>query len=131
MGYEYQPPTYKLTFDDHPGLEIMARAVELGDYIDFVDLLDTAGFAKQSIDKLFTLWVGFLTSWNLQRNGKNVPLTVKSLYKLDLKFVQNIIDGWRRGMEGIDAPLDESSNAGQPSVAASIPMESLSESHAS
>ena len=131
MGYEYAPPTYKLVFEDHPGLEVKARSVELGDYLDFIDILEQGGFTKENVRGLFEKFAGFLVSWNLERDGEPVPLTADALYRLDIKFVREIIDGWREGMEGVEAPLEQSSDDGQPSLAASIPMESLPESHAS
>lgn len=131
MGYEYAPPTYKLSFEDHPGLEVTARAVELGDYLDFVAILEQDGLSKENVQTIFEKFASFLTSWNLERGGQPVPLKVESLYRLDIKFVREIIDGWREGMEGGDGPLEQSSDAGSQSVAASIPMEDPSVSRVS
>lgn len=131
MGYEYAPPTYKLVFEDHPGLEVTARSVELGDYLDFVDILDRQGLTKENVREIFDKFASFLVKWNLERNGEPVALGVESLYKLDIKFVRDIIDGWREGMEGVEDPLEPSSDSGGQSLAASIPMENLSASHAS
>lgn len=131
MGYEYAPPTYRLKFEDHPGLEVTARAVELGDYLEFVEVLDTGGLTKDNVRSIFDKFASFLTGWNLQRGGEDVPLSAESLYRLDIKFVRSIIDGWREGMEGVEVPLEPSSADGQQSVAASIPMETPSASRVS
>lgn len=131
MGYEYAPPTYKLSFEDHEGLEVTARSMDLGDYMEFIDVLDGGGLTKESIEFIFGKFAAVITSWNLERDGVPVPVTVESLYRLHVPFVRELIDGWRQAMEGVDDPLEPSSDAGSQSVAGSIPMESLSASHAS
>lgn len=131
MGYEYAPPTYKLVFEDHEGLEVTARSVELGDYLEFVDVLDSGGLSKDNVRFIFDKFASFITSWNLERNGEPVPVSAESLYSYDVKFVRELIDGWRQAMEGVPDPLELNSDAGGQSVAESIPMETLSASHAS
>jgi hypothetical protein len=49
----------------------------------------------------------------------------------DLDFQMSVIVAWSEAITGVDVPLGRPSSGGEPSLVASLPMEPLSESHAS
>lgn len=132
MGYKRGSKVYNLTFEDFEGLEVRAKSMELGRFLDLIPLLDAGGFSKETLDKVFGDFSDVLLSWNVEEDdGTPTPTTVEGLYSLDLPEAIAIIEGWRDAIMGVAAPLEESSHDGELSPAVSIPMESLSENRAS
>lgn len=119
MGFRPKRRTLKIRFaSDHPlhGLEIEAKSASLGEMLDLGLRVPDEEFIK------------YITSWNLDdEDGQPMEISVESLRTLDVVYVRDIKTTWIDMMTGtVSGPLDESSNAGEPSEATrveqSIPM---------
>lgn len=120
---------YKLIFQDEDmaGIEITVRSLTTGQLIELQE-------AQQSgIHEKFTnMFADQLVSWNIEdEDGTPIPATLEGVRSMDIAFNNKVIDVWTDAVFGVKAPLRPTSADGQPSVEASIPMETLSESLAS
>ncbi|GAA2209314.1 hypothetical protein GCM10009850_047720 [Nonomuraea monospora] len=132
MGYKRPAKIYKLVFaeDDMAGLEVKARSMSTGDLLDMAPLLDLKLSASptaeemESIAELLERFADVLVSWNLEdEDDQPVPATLEGLLDQDIDFVMRIIMAWADAVSGVPAPLPEPSPGGEPSLAASIPMD--------
>lgn len=140
MGFKRPAKVYKLLFedDDMAGLEVKARSMSTGDLLDMAPLLDmkmsnapTADELEQVRD-LLERFAEVLISWNLEdEDDEPIPATLEGLLSQDIAFVMDIVQAWADAVSGVPAPLDGRSPSGDPSLAASIPMDALSPSLAS
>ncbi len=141
MGYVRVKKIYKLVFEDPEmdGLVVRAKSVPVGQFVELarlaeLDKKDTySGEDLEQIDRLFRGFASALVSWNLEDDNEDgatvpVPASVDGLYAQDLEFVMAIIAAWMQAMGGVTGPKEQRSNAGELSLAASIPMEPLSPS---
>lgn len=127
MGYKRGGTKYRLVFEDDAfaGLEVVARSIPLGAYLELMDVFDD-GLTKENTDTLFGAFTKVLVSWNIEDDDDQpVPTTVEGLYSLDLNEARVIIEAWRDAVTGVTGPLGSSSTGGEPSPVASIPMETL------
>lgn len=149
MGYRPKSVVYALDFEDgdHAGLEVCARGVALGTFLDLTSLASSAGEslgdtsltpqqAKASVDAIGKLLAGFadvLVSWNVEHptTGEPLPPTLDGLRSLDFPFVFVMIKAWMGAAAGVSAPLGQPSSGGRQSAEASIPMVPRSVSQAS
>ncbi|MFD5697439.1 hypothetical protein [Streptomyces lasiicapitis] len=128
MGYRPKQKIYTLAFEgeEYEGLEVRIRGLNTGQMID----LDTARAdgGEEAIQSMLRLMADRLIEWNVDHpdTGEPVPPTFDGVRSLDLEFNWAIIDAWQTAVAGVAAPLDEPSTDGEPSLVASIPMESLS-----
>ncbi|MGR6923083.1 hypothetical protein ACU635_53265 [[Actinomadura] parvosata] len=133
MGYKRPTKVYKLVFaedDDMAGLEVRARSMSTGALLDMAPLLDLKLSASptaeemESIAELLEKFAQVLVSWNLEdEDGQPVPATLEGLLDQDIDFVIRIIMAWADAISGVPAPLPQTSPDGEPSLAASIPMD--------
>ncbi|MEU2402818.1 hypothetical protein ABZ609_00530 [Streptomyces rubiginosohelvolus] len=131
MGYRKQPKPLILTFENDEelaGLEVHVRRKSLGEYLEIV------GLAESDIDgpvlvRQLEEFARSLISWNLEEeDGTPVPPSRDAVFAQDKDLMLKIATRWLERLEGVvDAPLPESSPAGEPSPEASIPMEPLSD----
>lgn len=136
MGYVRKVRPVKLIFDDeeYAGLEIRMKPMPLGEFLGLYDQVheieddDKSG----SFESVIRGTADKLVGWNLENeDGTPVPATFEGLLEQDLVFVRDIISGYKSALFGVDSPLSQDSNSGSQLEEVSIPMEILSESHAS
>lgn len=131
MGYRPPTKTLRLSFSDpeFEGLEVHMRRISVGQYREVLAVREEG---QAELDTLLRLFLDAVHSWNLEdEQGSVLPRTVEAISDLDFQFVDAMCDAWMTEMQGNTAPLPDSSPAGGPSPAVSIPMEPLSESRAS
>lgn len=135
MGYRKTKVIYTITYEDHPGLEVRAHCPSLGFMRDSIGLVKLQGktgkdLTPEDVKSLDDLFEGFekcLISWNLEDgDGQPVPTTPEGMAAQEVPFIFAIIEGWMEGTMGVSGPLGVSSNGGEQSLEASIPMEPLS-----
>lgn len=132
MGF--QRKTLTLTsFPNHPdleGLEVTLRRLPLGPYLELTGLGGES--ERNSVSEMIREFSKALISWNLEdETGEPVPATPEAVFAEDHEMMLAIANAWMDHMGGVAAPLEQSSDAGEPSPEVSIPMEPLSESLAS
>jgi hypothetical protein len=154
-GFVRQQRIYKLVFadDEMAGLEVRARGVPLGTFLELIDLAsvfdglddDTTNLTPEEAGKvrqLFEAFGGVLVSWNLEQpeldadgeeTGASVPVpaTLAGLYTQDMAFVFQVIQAWMGAIASVAGPLGPPSAGGAPSLEASMPMAVSSPSQAS
>lgn len=137
MGYVRPRKTYRLVFtdDEFEGLEVVARAASIETYQRIAELANREFRNPPSptdldeIDHLYRAFTAVLVSWNLEESeGVPVPATYEGLCSQDLPFVNAIILAWMNAVAGVSSPLPSTSNGGEPSLEASMPMDVLSPS---
>lgn len=126
MGFKPKRKIYTLDFEDpeFEGLEVKIRGLNTGQVLD----LDTAreDGSDEAIRGVLELFAGALVEWNVEDDQERpVPADIGGVRTQDLAFNMAIIDAWQQAMVGVPAPLDEPSTGTEPSLAASIPMETL------
>jgi hypothetical protein len=133
MGFCPEETIYRLRFTnpDMQGLIVEAREAPLGIILDVVRLKDidpkrmTTDDLKV-VNELFIAFVESVVEWNLEdKSGVAVPITLEGLRRYGKQFAFNLALTWANAGADVPAPLENRSNNGQPSVAASIPMETL------
>lgn len=135
MGYVPKRKTYALDFTgtDLDGLEITLHGLSTGQLIDAMSKRDAAGESgSDEFSELLELMAEKVVSWNVEDDhGQPVVPTLDAFREQDPDFNIAIIDAWTTAITGVAAPLDETSNDGELSLVASIPMDTPSESQAS
>jgi hypothetical protein len=137
VGYVHEPATYRLTFDDKPGLEVRAMSVTVGEFMGFTggDALGGITLAEETPgvpDKLLAAFLGALVSWTLEDKAGPVPATADGVRTQDVALVRVIVKGWLEAISGVSRPLrNGSSSTPSSDLEQSIPMESLSASQPS
>lgn len=119
MGYEVEDTTYTLEFDDRPGAEVRMRAGSVEDHLAALrmDWVLAPGELQRrhpnddeaqeaEVRKLYAIFVRHVESWNLERKGQLVPVTVEGVMGLDREFVKPMVTAWLRGVFGLSAPLE-------------------------
>ena len=136
MGFEGRK-VLKLKFDDpeFEGLEVLIRRPTIEQALAVADAQDALGEDASHAEKLrpvAELLCSLLIGWNLENDGQQVGHTADALLAQDAPVVTAIISAWEEHAMGrVSGPLVESSNDGEPSLVASLPMEPLSENQAS
>lgn len=138
MGVIVALDTYDLKLKDpkYAGVEITAEELSISDLWRFMELEKVANGRSDEAQaarlEVMQMLVGALLSWNVDdKQGNPVPLTVEGLTGRGRHFNAQLMDAWTDALVGISAPLPQTSTDGLPSVEASIPMETSSESLAS
>ncbi len=136
MGYVRQRKVYRLRFDDEDmnGLEVRAKSVPLGAFLDLVKLMDietrnVSPEDAEKIDKLFEGFAGALIEWNLEEpEGVPVPATFEGLKSQDIDFSMQILRAWIAALTQVPVFLGNGSSGGEKSLELSMPMEPRSPS---
>lgn len=139
MGYVRQRKVYRLRFDDEEmnGLEVRAKSVPLGTFLDLVKLMDLdtrsiSGSDAGKLDELFEGFAGALVDWNLEEpEGVPVPATFEGLKSQDTDFSLYIVRAWVGALSQIPDFLPPGSSNGGRSLELEMPMESRSPSQTS
>jgi hypothetical protein len=129
VGYRRNRKVYRLTFEDHEGLEVMVRSVSVGKLMGVLQLADamTAKPSQDQIDELFGWFAARIISWNYEDEaGEPLPPTLETLLDDDFDFVLRMVMAWVRAVSRVDFPLAPASANGTRAdpVEASIPMSS-------
>lgn len=127
MGYRPKRKVYALAFEgeEYEGLEVKIRGLNTGQIMD-IDAARADG-GEAAIVTMLQLMADQLVEWNVEDDeGQPVPPTFEGIRSLDVDFNWAIIDAWQNATAGVPAPLDSDSTSGEPSLVASIPMETLS-----
>jgi hypothetical protein len=136
MGFKKVSTVLRLKFEDAAmtGLEVLAKSVPTG---DFLDLMEAAGkmdltsqdFDPEDLKAVRVLIEGFakaLVSWNLEdEDGQPVPATLQGVRDQELDFLLPIVTAWMDAVAGVSASLGKASGSGGTSLEAAIPMEAL------
>lgn len=128
MSFQRKRKVYKLDFSgtEYDGLEVRVRGLTTGEYLDLVTLTGSAGESNNETEKLLQLMATHLVSWNLQEEDEYVPTTFEGVKSNDLAMNMRIIDAWTDAMVRVPGSTEKKSLAGDPSLVASIPTETLS-----
>lgn len=142
MGFKRKKTIYKLVFEDPDldGFEVRAYAPPLG-FIEVATKMVTLGgrhtddLSPEEVEVFngfFAEFAKYLVSWNLEDDDdRPIPATLEGLCTQDVGFVFQIIDAWMSAVGDVAGPLGQSSNVGQQSLVASLPMAPLSPSQQS
>jgi hypothetical protein len=108
VGYRRPSKTYRLTFEDEPELEVLARSVPIGELLNVMELADkmTGAPKKDDVESLFTMFAGRMISWNLEEeNGTPVPANAAGVLGQDFDFALKLILAWVQAVSSVAAPL--------------------------
>lgn len=133
MGYVPKRKIYTLDFagTDFDGLEVRVRGLTTGELLDAMEKQGEAAADadSQAFRELLDLMADRIVSWNVEtEDGQPVPASLDALKAQDPDFNLAIVNAWTTAISGVPAPLDGDSPSGDPSLEASIPMETLSSS---
>jgi hypothetical protein len=141
MGFRRQSKVFRLVWPeghDNHGLEVKVGALSIGELSKIggmaeLDLqADNGPEAMAALDEMLALFADKLASWNLEdEDGAPVPADLDGVRGQDLDFIMEMVDAWMTAAAGVLPPLSSGSTDGGTPLAASIPMEPLSESLAS
>ena len=135
MGYKRAKKVYNLVFaaEDMEGLEVKAHSMPLGDLMALASGIDNIATASiEDVDRVLATFAEVLVAWNLEDDDDvPVPANLDGLKGQDQEFVFSIVMSYVDAVSGVSAPLEQPSPGGEPSLAASIPMDVSSASLAS
>ncbi len=132
MGFKYESPRIRVAFEqghDFHGFEATLRKLTLGEFLDITGIGEVDGV---SIAHQLSRMGDKLLGWNLEdAQGQPIPATSQSVLEQDKDLMVAVLAAWLDAINGVKAPLAQSSPATAPSLEASIPMDVPSESLAS
>lgn len=146
MGFEAPEPTVKLVFEEpeFEGLEIRVRAASMREFLAVsrwttgawmpggdVDHPTKLNIMTREWELICDTFAGVLIDWNLERKGEPIPADREGLRSQIPDFVKAIIGAWTDAVTGVSRPLGKRSSDGDPPLAESIPMDTLSQSQVS
>ncbi len=133
MGYKPEKQLYRISFEDRPGLEVVAKSVPLSK-MNYLSTLQV-DHREQNEDKrmeVFSNLAKYLVSWNIEHPEPDevdpvtgycvvcglaedcpMPISVLSLKCLDVELVSAILTGWMFAVARASIPKEmRSSNGG-------------------
>lgn len=134
MGYRLARTTYKLTFPEYDGLEVMARSLSTGDLMKIMELSGALAPGStqapveraKTVESLLRRFAKALVTWNLEdEDGEPIGTTYEDIADQELPFVLRIIEAWTEAVAGVPDDLGKASNSGPQFPEVSIPMASL------
>ncbi|WP_413102215.1 hypothetical protein [Streptomyces sp. Inha503] len=133
VGYQHKPKNITLRFEgdsEYAGFECTVRGMTLGEYMEAIGIDEVT---TSAISDMLAKFAASLISWNLEdpETGEPIPATPEAVMRQDKDFMVHVATEWTTALYGVSGPLEQTSPDGEPSVAASIPMDALSESLAS
>ena len=126
MGY--QGRVFKITFEDSPGLEVVAKSLSLGKILDLAEASAamSAGVATpEQVKDVVATFVGRVRSWTLaDEDDEPLPVTMDALMEWDGAEAIRLAVTWMERAAQIAVPLASGSGAAKPSrsLEDSIPM---------
>lgn len=133
MGSRRNPKQYKLIFadGDYEGLEVVMRSVTIREMRQMRGASSDESDGD-TFDQLLGLVASHMVEWTREdEDGQPLPPTLESLEDEEPGLIHIIIGKWTEAVAGVPAPLEQTSNSGEPSLVESVPMEALSPSLAS
>lgn len=126
MAFEVPRRTIRLVFEDEDmgGAEVLCRSVSLGEFLSYSDLESLTTFDELR-ETFHRLGDEVIDSWNLTQEGEELPATGDGLLRLDTHIARLIYRAWLQGMAGVSGPLEQPSQSGDLSLAASMPAVTL------
>lgn len=126
-GYRRVRRTFRLTYDDYPGLWLRARSINSATFIELSELHPQAD-KPEAMRRVYEIFGNALIDWNLEdEDGTPLEPSLKTLLGEEMDLVRDLLQGWMTAMTGVSGPLGNGSNGGeQPTPMESIPMEPLS-----
>lgn len=134
-GYIPERKRYALTFEDHPGLEIVCKSASLGKMLSLAQQpLSLAQLTSEKQDEIFGFFVSRVITWNLQhpevdnatdggtclacglRKGELLPTEKIYLYCLDLEFVMPIVWSWMNAIIRVAGPKEKNTSNGTTNI---------------
>lgn len=137
MGFEFPEDHYKLTFagvEGMDGLEITMLPMSVGTALKLQELQEkkpTGKEDREDVLAMMQLVVDHTVSWNLERDGAPVPVSLEEVQKLRPARYQRIVREWDLAGTGVSAPLDGGSTSGDSLPEVFVPMEPSSPSPSS
>lgn len=128
MGYKRKGNTFTLVFDDseYAGLEIEAKSLAFGDFLDVSTRFSKADLTGDDISSVLAAFANSLVRWNLEDDSDQpVPATVEGVRSLDLPFILAVVSAWINGIAGTPGDLGKDSPSGDNSPEASMQMADL------
>jgi hypothetical protein len=138
-GFKRERKLYHLNFetDELDGFECFATGCTLEQFVEISalgeELKTEEGRTKENIEKQFTTFARFLTSWNLlDDDDEPVACTYKGLASQEFDFVMAIMMAWMKAIATVSDPLVSASPSGgtSPGVS-SLQLANVSQSLAS
>jgi len=128
MSFQRKRKIYRLNFagTEYDGMEVQVEGLTTGEYLEIVTLTGVTDDSGSETEKLLKLLASHLVSWNIQEDGVPVPADIEGVKSNDLAMNMFIINAWTDAMVSVPADTEKKSLAGDPSLVASIPTESLS-----
>jgi len=130
VGYRPQLKLHKLTFEDHPGLEVTVRAPTVDGYLKLTGLSSALTGDRPDPSKaaeMFERLAAHLVSWNVEdEQGNPVPVTFDGVSTQELGFILQIVTGWVSAIADVAPPLPPGSSGGATSPEASLALASSS-----
>ena len=127
MGFKPQKKVYTLKFKkpELEGLVVKARGTTIGNVL----AITGEEFDVAAVKEAFQTFASSLVEWNiLDDDDQPLPATYDGLLTLPNDFMVDVISAWIDAMIEVESPLEKKSNGTPPSLVASIPMETSTES---
>jgi hypothetical protein len=142
MGY-VRKKILLLKFDDaeFEGLEVRVRQASIEQICRYAEFGEFEGGTREQMTEIIDMLAAGVISWNLEEptggtvpgtagddEVRPVPCTAAGMWTQDGNFIADIFRAWIQATTGVSAPLAPGSPAGEPSLEASIPMDTPSQS---
>ncbi|MEV0115880.1 hypothetical protein AB0H77_21965 [Streptomyces sp. NPDC050844] len=135
MAYRKKTKRITVSLKGHDNPEFgevtaIARGRTLNEYLELMGYIEAADDEKSGVMRQLDRFAESLIEWNIfEEDGVTpTPPTREEFFQLDPDLGLALATEWLEILGGkVDAPLAQSSPAGEPSPEASIPMEPLSE----
>lgn len=127
MAFQRKRKVYRLDFADteYDGLDVRVEGLTTGEYLELVSLTGSSGEDSNETEQLLKLFATHLVAWNLEEQGIPVSASFDGVKSNDLAMNMFIINAWTDAMVNVPASTGKKPLAGDPSLVASIPTESL------
>lgn len=128
MAFQRKRKVYKLDFEEteYEGLEVRVGGLTTGEYLDLIALSGPTEEGDGEAESMLRMFAEHLVSWNLtDEEGQPVPTTFDGLRTNDFSMNSFMINAWTDAMTSVPVSTGKKSLAGDPTLVASIPTESL------
>lgn len=128
MAFQRKRKVYRLDFagTEYEGLVVRVHGLTTGEYLELVTLTGSTGESNGETEQLLKLFSTHLIAWNLEEDGVPVGTNFEGVASNDLAMNLFIIGAWTDAMVSVSSDTEKKSLAGDPSLVASIPTETLS-----
>jgi hypothetical protein len=116
VGYQARR-TYRLEFEDplYEGLVVDATSPTLDGYFQMSSLKEGLDENPDGLSSMVDQMAEYVASWNLETDGKLVPVDAAGLRSVDVDIVLAIIEAWLQVVSGASGPLGRRSRSGETS----------------